>query len=285
VVTIVVPTRDRPEALRRCLAALVAQTCDELETVVVDDGSADEAAVARAAAEAGARLVRLDGRGAAAARNAGVAAARGEVVCFTDDDCEPEPEWAERLAARIGDVAAAAAGRSVAADPHDALAAAHESIAAHLRDEARTADGRRGSRPRTTSPAAAGWRWPCRSTRATSARAARTGLVRPPRRARPSARVRAGRGRPTWPLLTPARFLRKEAAYAAGSSRFRRTSGAPASTARVLRPPPPPRVRAGPRVGLLVLSAQVAAAVGVASDHVSGGLARLRVVPPHLRHV
>jgi len=74
-VSVVVPTRGRPEALARCRAALEAQSV-AVEVVVVEDA---------------------EGRGPAWARNEGVRRATGEVVCFTDDDCEPEPGWAEAL--------------------------------------------------------------------------------------------------------------------------------------------------------------------------------------------
>jgi GT2 family glycosyltransferase len=43
----------------------------------------------------------IEGRGPAWARNEGVRRAQGDVVCFTDDDCEPEPGWAEALTAPI----------------------------------------------------------------------------------------------------------------------------------------------------------------------------------------
>jgi glycosyltransferase involved in cell wall biosynthesis len=69
--TVVVPTRDRPDSLARCLEALAAQSLAGLEVVVVDDGS-----VVPVPAPPGARLVRLPGLGAAAARNAGARAER-----------------------------------------------------------------------------------------------------------------------------------------------------------------------------------------------------------------
>src|SRR3954447_20860496 len=78
-ISVVVPTRGRPESLVRCVAALEAQTV-AVEVVVVED---------------------VEGRGPAWARNQGVRRARGEVVCFTDDDCEPETGWVEALTAPI----------------------------------------------------------------------------------------------------------------------------------------------------------------------------------------
>ncbi len=98
-VSIIVPTRDRPSALQRCLVALAAQReIAPFEIIVVDDGSRDAAQVSAIVASLPlTRLVRAGGAGPAAARNSGVAAASGEYVCFTDDDCEPEPEWALKL--------------------------------------------------------------------------------------------------------------------------------------------------------------------------------------------
>jgi glycosyltransferase involved in cell wall biosynthesis len=111
-ISVVVPTRDRPGALRRCLDALSAQTViDRLEVVVVDDGSRGPDEVAEATAgHAHARLIRRTGGGPAAARNAGARAARGAFLCFTDDDCVPQPDWAEQLVNTVRRGADAAAG-------------------------------------------------------------------------------------------------------------------------------------------------------------------------------
>jgi glycosyltransferase involved in cell wall biosynthesis len=131
-ISVVVPTRDRPEALERCLAALARQTDPSIEIVVVDDGSRDEGAVPRVVVRVvpGARIVRGRGAGPAAARNRGVQAARGDVVCFTDDDCVPEPGWAERLAHACRD-GAAAAGTTVA-DPSAGRSAAAAQLLTHV---------------------------------------------------------------------------------------------------------------------------------------------------------
>ncbi len=98
-VSIVVPTRDRPSALQRCLVALGAQRdIGPFEIIVVDDGSRDAAQVSAIVTSLPlTRLVRTGGAGPAAARNSGVAAASGDYVCFTDDDCEPDSEWAVKL--------------------------------------------------------------------------------------------------------------------------------------------------------------------------------------------
>jgi glycosyltransferase involved in cell wall biosynthesis len=129
-ISVVVPTRDRPRALGRCLEALSAQTAIErLEVVVVDDGSVDGDAVAETVSRwPGARLRRQASSGPAAARNAGAHAARGRFICFTDDDCEPHEDWAERLVEALESTADAVGGRTIGA-PSDAIVRASELIA------------------------------------------------------------------------------------------------------------------------------------------------------------
>jgi GT2 family glycosyltransferase len=132
-ISVVVPTRGRPKSLARCLAALDAQTArDSLEVVVVDD-SGERGVAERVVGEApGCRLVRGTGRGAAAARNLGSAAARAPLVLFTDDDCEPRPDWAEALGSALREVTGAAAGSTVAESAGDRLGLASQHVANYL---------------------------------------------------------------------------------------------------------------------------------------------------------
>jgi len=144
-VSVVVATRDRPASLERCLTALTWQYATRLEVVVVDDGSIDAHAVRSVATRTieasgcGAgpastvRIVDGDGRGPAAARNLGVRAAEGEVICFTDDDCVPGPLWAQRLVDACVD-GAAAAGTTVADAAAGRAAAASQLITRTLQD-------------------------------------------------------------------------------------------------------------------------------------------------------
>lgn len=92
-VSVIVPARDAAATIKRSLAALRAQERDvSSEVIVVDDGSSDGTAEL-AESEPGVRVLRQSRAGPAAARNRGVAAARGAALAFTDADCFPEPGW------------------------------------------------------------------------------------------------------------------------------------------------------------------------------------------------
>ena len=117
-VSVVLPTRDRLTSLVVALEALRQQRrAEPFELIVVDDGSTDGsgAFLARLAAEGAIVHVRGDGRGAAAARNAGIRRARGEIIACTDDDCEVPPDWVARLRDRLVQTGAAAVGGRVVA--------------------------------------------------------------------------------------------------------------------------------------------------------------------------
>jgi len=103
-VSVVVPAWNAERTIERCLTALFRQTMprDRFEVIVVDDASTDHTAAL--AADLGARVVRLEKNGGpGAARNAGIEAARGPLIVFTDADCEPEPAFLAELAAPLAD--------------------------------------------------------------------------------------------------------------------------------------------------------------------------------------
>ncbi|WP_030241122.1 glycosyltransferase family 2 protein [Streptomyces sp. NRRL S-350] len=80
--SVVVPTKDKPESLRATLACLLAAAAPPVEIVVVDEGDAPVTAPADPAV----RVVEGPRRGRAAARNAGARAASGTRLLFVDDD-------------------------------------------------------------------------------------------------------------------------------------------------------------------------------------------------------
>jgi GT2 family glycosyltransferase len=107
--SVIVCTRNGRERIGACLDALAKQTRAH-ETIVVDDGSDDGTADFVAEHFPWVKLLRLDPCGLSAARNAGAAAAGGEILAFTDDDCEPDAEWLQRLGRVFADGRFAAAG-------------------------------------------------------------------------------------------------------------------------------------------------------------------------------
>src|SRR5438128_11133155 len=93
-VTVVVATRDRPQDLEACLAAVLASTHRDFELIVVDQSTQPTSAalVERFAEQDGrVRLVHVTQPGAARARNLGARLSTSELIVFTDDDCRPEP--------------------------------------------------------------------------------------------------------------------------------------------------------------------------------------------------
>ncbi len=100
--SVIIPAYNAENVLPRCLKALESQTLlqDQYEVIVVDDGSSD--GTAEVAERAGANVLRLDHLGPAAARNAGAEIARAEILIFTDADCEPAPDFLERLLEPFG---------------------------------------------------------------------------------------------------------------------------------------------------------------------------------------
>jgi glycosyltransferase involved in cell wall biosynthesis len=95
VVSVIVPAYNEEQVLGACIDSLLAQTGPPLEVLVVDDGSTDAtAAVARARHVP---VLRVAHGGPAAAKNAGAAAARGEVLVFFDADLVAEPDAVEAL--------------------------------------------------------------------------------------------------------------------------------------------------------------------------------------------
>ena len=109
-VSVVVPTRARPEQLADCVAALEALDYprDRFEVIVVED---------------------VEGDGPAAARNRGAERARGELLAFTDDDCLPDRGWLRSLVdAWAGRMDVGVGGPTTNGFPENAFAAASQTI-------------------------------------------------------------------------------------------------------------------------------------------------------------
>lgn len=103
--SVVVPAYNASTSIGDCVRALRAQTVDSkcYEVIVVDDGSTD--GTGDIAEELGVTVLRQRRGRQAAARNAGIQAARGDIICFTDADCAPREDWLEKILAPMADPA------------------------------------------------------------------------------------------------------------------------------------------------------------------------------------
>lgn len=93
-VTIVIPTKDRPELLKRAIASVRMQTYKDWELIIVDDGSRQSVQdIIEAFGDQRIRCIRNERPlGGGAARNAGIRTASGTFIAFLDDDDEWLPE-------------------------------------------------------------------------------------------------------------------------------------------------------------------------------------------------
>src|SRR5690606_30019644 len=98
--SVVISTRDRPDAVERCLRALF-EGPRPAEIVVVDQSESDATArVVERCRELGEIVyVRHRGTGLAASQNIAIRTASREIVAVIDDDCVPGEDWAARIAA------------------------------------------------------------------------------------------------------------------------------------------------------------------------------------------
>ena len=115
-VSVVMVTHDRRPLLAKVLDALEAQTVRPVEVVVVDNGCSDGSSEDLAARPWVTVLRSETNSPPAEARNRAAAAATGEVIAFTDDDCQPVPTWLESLLAGMRDGVGIVQGRTIA-DP------------------------------------------------------------------------------------------------------------------------------------------------------------------------
>ncbi len=85
-VSVIIPTYNRAGCLRGAVDSVLAQEFRGFELIVVDDGSTDETPQLLREYGSSIRVLRQENRGVSAARNAGIAASRGELIAFLDSD-------------------------------------------------------------------------------------------------------------------------------------------------------------------------------------------------------
>lgn len=101
-VSVIVPAYNAAGTIERCLSSLTAQTLSAIEVIVVNDGCTDDTATivsAYAEHDGRIRLINQENSGSGAARNAGIARARGRYLAFVDSDDTIEPDMLETMVA------------------------------------------------------------------------------------------------------------------------------------------------------------------------------------------
>lgn len=105
--SVIVPTRNRAQVLRECLASLARQTLavERFEVIVVDNGSSDDTAAVTRAFDGALRLKLLHESepGLHLGRHAGARAAASDILMFCDDDIEAEPGWVQTVVERFAE--------------------------------------------------------------------------------------------------------------------------------------------------------------------------------------
>lgn len=119
VFSIIIPTRNRAELVRRAVASAACQAGASSEILVVDDGSCEEERERLMLLEgthAGVKVVTQEHAGAAMARNRGAAVAAGDILVFLDSDDELLPAAVAHFASAFGDGVGAVCSSAVAVD-------------------------------------------------------------------------------------------------------------------------------------------------------------------------
>jgi glycosyltransferase involved in cell wall biosynthesis len=101
-VSVIVPCFNAEKTAAECLEACLQQDYSNLEIIFVDDGSKDSTPAILSAYD-GITVLTQENRGPAAARNLGWRASSGQIVCFTDSDCVPNPHWVSGIVEHYAD--------------------------------------------------------------------------------------------------------------------------------------------------------------------------------------
>jgi glycosyltransferase involved in cell wall biosynthesis len=94
-VSIILPTFNRADTIMRALRSVQAQSFQDWELIVVDDGSTDNTMAALAGIDARITLIRQENRGVTEARTTGIQAGSGDCFAFLDSDDEFMPHHLE----------------------------------------------------------------------------------------------------------------------------------------------------------------------------------------------
>ncbi len=129
-VSVIIPAYNRPKETRACVESLTRldYPADQVEIIVVDDGS--EPPLAETLADLPAQVVRPEqgNIGQSAARNMAAHLAQGEILAFIDNDCLATPDWLQKLLPHFFDASLDIVGGRVISPPLTGWVSAYEAV-------------------------------------------------------------------------------------------------------------------------------------------------------------
>ena len=131
-VSVILPVYNRAASVARAIDSVLAQTYEPLELIVVDDGSTDRTRDVVRQFAPGVTLVEQEHAGAYAARNRGIAHARGELIAFIDSDDAWLPE---KLARQVPLMSRDEVGLVFGDTVHNAVGADHRRVYSARKDQ------------------------------------------------------------------------------------------------------------------------------------------------------
>jgi glycosyltransferase involved in cell wall biosynthesis len=117
--SVVIPSYERPQSLAKLLDLLRGQVFSDFEVIVVDQ-SATPYELTAIQCNFGLRYIHTTEKGAVKARNLGITHARGQVLAFTDDDCEPDTQWLANAYTYFNDAQVVGLEGVIESNEHDA---------------------------------------------------------------------------------------------------------------------------------------------------------------------
>src|SRR5919108_2795226 len=116
--SVIVPSYERPQSLAKLLDVLGGQVFGDFEVIVVDQ-SATPYELSALRCNFAIQYIHTNEKGAVKARNLGIKHARGQIIAFTDDDCEPDAQWLANAYKYFNDPQVVRVEGRIESDEHD----------------------------------------------------------------------------------------------------------------------------------------------------------------------
>lgn len=97
-ISVVIPTKNRPEKIGSCINSIVKNTINSNEILIIDQSHTSQTQfIIKRFADPKVRYFHFPKGGKASALNYGISRAKGNIICFTDDDCLVDKNWLKNI--------------------------------------------------------------------------------------------------------------------------------------------------------------------------------------------